>query len=277
MSNTANNSYDIKCLNIAQINIRSIVSHAKREEFRAFLRQYKPHIVLLSETHLKSRHKVFFEGYKFYRCDRLNASHGGTAICINETIESSQVKTPESTKSIELCTVKIESVDGPIFVSSVYRKPTIGIKCDDLSVIINLSKNGKYIIAGDFNAHCSIWGSNKMCTNGRAISDWFGNNESKYKMKIVAPAKPSCNTNGVESYIDFAIMSRELQILNCDINGKLPSNEIFSDHSVIHMKIACDKLQSSIPNIIKNFKKTNWVNFNNYVSEKINDLSIPVY
>lgn len=62
-------------------------------------------------------------------------------------------------------------------------------------------------------------------------------------MKIMSPAKPSCHSNGASSYIDFAILSNDLRILNCDTNGKLPSNEIFSDHSVIFMEIACDKIQ----------------------------------
>lgn len=101
MANDSEAINEIKCLEIAQLNIRSIVSHAKREEFRVFLNKYKPHIVLLSETHLKSIHKISFEGYKFYRCDRLNANHGGTAICVLETIKSSQVKIPESIHSIE--------------------------------------------------------------------------------------------------------------------------------------------------------------------------------
>lgn len=248
----------------------------KREEFRQFLKKYKPHIVLLSETHLKNRHKVSFEGYKFYRWDRLNASHGGTAVCVLETINSAQIKLPESINSIEICSVEIETISGPIIFSAVYRKPSINIKCDELSVIIDTNKNKKFIFAGDFNAHCNIWGSNKTCTNGRSIKEWFNKNRPKYNMKIVAPAKPSCNTKGIYSFIDFAIMSEDLQITNCDINGKLPSNEIFSDHSVIYMNIACDKIKMIKPISIKNFKKTNWTSFNKYVDEKMNNINIPV-
>lgn len=195
MANEIDDSHEIKCLNIAQINIRSIVSHAKREEFRAFLRKYKPHIVLLSETHLKSKHKVHFEGYKMYRCDRLNASHGGTAICVLETIKCSQIKSPESIQSIEICCVKVETINGPINFSAVYRRPSISIKYDNLSVILDSSKNEKFIVAGDFNAHSNLWGSNKMCANGR--SKWYYKNQSKYDMKIISPAKPSCKESAL--------------------------------------------------------------------------------
>lgn len=58
---------EIKYLKIYQVNIRSLISHAKREEFRSFLKKNKPHIVLISETHLKNKHKVNFDGYRNYR------------------------------------------------------------------------------------------------------------------------------------------------------------------------------------------------------------------
>lgn len=277
MANENNEIHEIKTLSIAQVNIRSIASHSKREEFRLFLRKNKPHIVLISETHLKPKHKLSFEGYKFYRCDRTNASHGGVAICVNELIKSAQLKPHESIKSIEICAIQIETITGPIIFSALYRRPKININCDDLSVILNSNNNTKFVFAGDFNAHCPLWGSNKTCTNGRMISDWYTANKSKYKMKIMSPAKPSCLSKGSSSFLDFAIMSDDLQVLNCDMNGKLPSNEIFSDHSVIYMQIACDKILINNPTSIKNFKKTNWFKFNKYIDRKIQDLNIPLY
>lgn len=62
--------------------------------------------------------------------------------------------------------------------------------------------------------------------------------------------------------------------MSCDTNEKLPSNEIFADHSVIFMQIACDKILMNKPISIKDFKKADWINFNNYIDEKINDLNI---
>lgn len=138
-------------------------------------------------------------------------------------------------------------------------------------------KNSKFVIAGDFNAHCQTWGSEKMCMNGKLISEWYNNNQSKHNMKIVSPAKPTYHSNNTSSFIDFAIISDNFNVSNCDINGKLESREIFSDHSVIFMQIDCDKILINKPISIKNFKKTNWSKFNKFVDEKINDLNIPVY
>lgn len=272
--NTCQNK--IECLKIAQVNIRSLISHAKREEFRLFLRKEKPHLVLISETHLNSKHKVHFEGYNFYRNDRLNGNHGGTGICVIENIDSVQVIAPDSLISIETCNVKIETINGPILFSAIYRKPSTQINCNDLSKIIALNNNSTFVIGGDFNAHSPFWGGNKMCSNGRKLSDWFTANRDKYKMKIMAPAKPTCHSKNASSFIDFTILSEHLPILNCDINGKLPSNEIFSDHSVIFLNIACDKIKMIEPVRIKNFKKTNWPAFNKYIDENVNNTNIPM-
>lgn len=67
-----------------------------------------------------------------------------------------------------------------------------------------------------------------------------------------------------------------LILTNCDTNGKLPSDEIFSDHSVIYIQLTCDNVLVNKPITIKKFKKTNWIKFNKYVVEKINSLNIPV-
>lgn len=162
-----------------------------------------------------------------------------------ESIKSVQLKVPESINSIEICSVKIETINGPLIFSAVHRRPTIKIKCDDLSVLVDLNKDAKFVVAGDFNAHL---GSNKNCTNGRSINEWFEKTQSKYKMKIMSPAKPTCSTNGTSSFIDFAIMSENFQMLNCDINGKLPSSEIFSDHSVFR-NMSRDEIDSVCLNI----------------------------
>lgn len=277
MINTNLLSSDINNLKIAQINIRSLVSMAKREEFRLFLKKYKPDIVLISETHLKPKHKINFDGYKFYRSDRLDSSCGGTAICILENILSAYIKTPESIQSIESCSIRIDLEHSAIILSAIYRKPTKKINCVDLTTLINIDKNAIFILAGDFNAHSPLWGSNKMCPNGREINEWFDDNKHSLKMKTIFPRDPSCSVSETGSYIDFAIMSDSINITNSDSDGRLPSEQIFSDHSVIFMNVKCDKIKKIEPMKIKNFKKTNWNGLNNYIDMKLSELNIPLF
>lgn len=96
-------------------------------------------------------------------------------------------------------------------------------------------------------------------------------------MKIKSPKDPSCSASENGSFIDFAILSDNITVTNCDINDKLPSKEIFSDHSVIFIEITCDKIKLIEPIKIKNFKKTKWNKLNSFIDGKISDLKIPLY
>lgn len=94
-----------------------------------------------------------------------------------------------------------------------------------------------FIIGGDFNAHNPLWGSTRACSNGRTICDWFSINKDKFKMLMKSPHNPSCNVSQNGSFIDFTILSESLNLTNCDTNNKLPSIDIFADHSVIFIEI----------------------------------------
>lgn len=277
MANLNQASNTIDDLKIAQVNIRSIVSLAKREEFANFLRRYTPHIVLISETHLKPKHKIVFNRYKFYRNDRIDAACGGTAICVHENIKSVQVKSTEEIKSIEYCSIRVELDNGAFFLSAIYRKPSTPISAEDLTKLIKLSENNAFILAGDFNAHNPLWGSLNVCTNGRTICDWFSTNKNKFKMTIKSPKNPSCSAGQNGSFIDFAILSESLNITNCDSSNRLPSIDIFADHSVIFIEINRIRVQNEESLKFKNFKKTNWSRFNEYIDEKLINLKMPIH
>lgn len=265
-------------LKVAQININSLVSVKKRTEFELFLKEYKPQIVLISETHLSSKHRVNFNGYKMYREDRVNGSGGGTAICICDDIDCEFIPKPKDIESLESCSVKVNLENNrQIVFSAIYRRPIIKIKCDDLSRLLKINKESDFMIAGDFNAHNPLWGSDKVCTNGRLINEWFDENKNTFKAIIKSPKNPTCSSNKKGTFIDFVIISENLRIANSDINGKIPSAEIFSDHSVIFTNICCDKIKKCEPMKIKNFKKTNWKKFNEFIDKRISEINIPIH
>lgn len=267
---------EITSLNTAIVNVHSLVSVAKRVEFENFLKKYKPHIVLISETHLKPKHNLNFVGYKIYRSDRENSGGGGTAVCISDRIESEHIEKPDGIKSLESCSVKVNLKNGAIIFSAIYRRPTVKIINTDLTDLINIDKNVNFVIGGDFNAHAPLWGGSTICTNGKEIDEWFHLNKNTLKMSILGSKKPTCNVSASGSFIDFAILSDNLNVTNCDIGNKLPSRNIFSDHAVIFLNINCEPVKLTIPSKIKMFKKTNWKKFNSFIDHKIINLNIPL-
>lgn len=267
---------EINTINTAIINIHSLVSIAKRVEFANFLKNYKPHVMLINETHLKNKHKVSFDGYKLFRSDRMHAGCGGTAICVSDRISCEHLNIPSNMRSLESCSVKIILKNSGIIFSAIYRRPINKIDESDLTELINIDKNAEFVIGGDFNSHSPLWGGSMTCSNGQIICDWFNSNANKYKMALKHTREPTCSVSSSGSYIEFAIVSDSLQITNCDNENKLPSSNIFSDHAVIFPNIGCDTLKLSEPTKIKIYKETNWNKFNEFIDKKVIDLKMPL-
>lgn len=112
-------------LKVIQLNINSLVSKNKRTEFNLFLKKYKPQIVMLSETKLNKKHKLFFDGYKILRNDRNTNKGGGTAIIHQNNIDCEYITTPNSITSFECCLAKLKLKTGKnIILASIYKPPT---------------------------------------------------------------------------------------------------------------------------------------------------------
>lgn len=267
---------EITTLNTAFVNVNSLVSIGKRVQFANFLKKHKPHIVLISETHLKNKHKVNFSGYKIFRTDREVTGCGGTAVCVSDKIKCEQLNNPNEMKSLESCSVKIITMNTPIIFTAIYRRPISKIEVSDLNKIINIDKDAKYVICGDFNSHSPLWGSSSFCSNGKVLSNWLNDNKVNLKIQVRHSKEPTCSVSLSGSYIDFAILSEDFNVTNADADSKLPSCNIFSDHSLIFLNLDCDPLALSEPVKIKIYKKTNWKKFNGFIDKKISELNIPL-
>lgn len=235
------NTYEI--LKIIQININSLVSKLKRHELAELIRKNKPHILMLSETHLKSHHNVNIEGYKLHRVDRSQTRCGGVAIAIIDWIDCELVEHKTPKHSLECCTVKIKMNNSRnVYICAIYKKTTIKIEKVDLCSIFDIDKNAEYIVGGDFNAKSPLWGGNSWCPNGREIYKWMEHYKEKYKVKIMATNNPTCHRSDNGSFIDFAIASDKINFTNANNNNKLPTIDYFSDHSAIIMEIKCEEI-----------------------------------
>lgn len=84
----------VKNLKIIEINVNSIIKLSRRYELLNFINLHNPDIVLLNETKLNTKHKLFFENYDLIRKDRPNASKGGgTAILIKKRYKIQKLHT----------------------------------------------------------------------------------------------------------------------------------------------------------------------------------------
>ena len=117
-------------------------------------------IVILTETWLKADvldAELNIPGFKLYRQDRLNKSHGGVCMYIREDV-SAQVSFSSSNQSVECLMVKIKELKSLHFV--IYRPGMVTGSgfietMDKLSEEIDLCQaNGQYPLIngyGDYN------------------------------------------------------------------------------------------------------------------------------
>lgn len=76
-----NLTIDIDKILVHSINANSIIGKVRRHHLACHLVQFKPDIVLLSETCLNKYHKLQFSNYSFIRTDK-SAGTRGTGILI---------------------------------------------------------------------------------------------------------------------------------------------------------------------------------------------------
>ena len=270
-------------LKIIQLNVNSLVSRHKRHELEVFLNKHKPHIVLLNETKIKPKHKVYFQKFNFYRNDRLQNKGGGTGILIRKEINFTIVPSPKKIKSIETSIIKISNNLQEIIIVAAYFTPSDqnqSIPINDLTEIINIKShsNSHLVIGGDLNSKHSFWGNTISNRSGENLFKWFDDNCISNKIKLLRSEKATFHRNDSHSFLDIFIISDELLVkYNPICFPYLNTLDFESDHSAVELELS---LNFSIPKIppkqIPNFSAIDWKQFNTHLESKITNIDIPV-
>lgn len=163
----ANNLHPLlNLINIASINVNSLISLNKRYDLLNFALLNNLDIILISETKLSERYKLQFANYDFIRVDRnLSVKGGGTAILIKKNIPYERIYTPSSknNKILEYTIINIKILNNNFFIISLYaNNDDKKIFVDELNHLftklqLNLGNN-YYVMAGDLNSRHVAWG-----------------------------------------------------------------------------------------------------------------------
>jgi hypothetical protein len=123
--------------------------------------------MFLSETFWNNNFTVKFENYSFVKKDRSTRRGGGVAILFKKTLNMSPIPSLVSAVTLEVIGAQLATESGPVDCFSVYC-PRGDCPPEDLHVLLN--RPNPFIIAGDFNAHHSLWESNSIeNTAGKSI------------------------------------------------------------------------------------------------------------
>lgn len=261
-------------LKIIALNMNSLISHTKRAELSILIEKTNPHIMLLSETKLNKKHKLSFRNYNLIRNDKEEGSVG-TAILVKNNFDIEILTSKQTSSKLEYTAIKITgiSVNKPLYVFSIYNnsQPNPNIE-SDITQLVNMVPNRSFpfVIGGDFNAKHTTWLNINNNTNGIKLRTWLDCNA--HIVKSIHSAQPSYNAGSRHSYIDFFIVSKDLQ----SATSLLKSYEIQSDHSAIEMVLINDfNIKRRLPIKILNFKKVNWLYFHITARNELSKIVIP--
>lgn len=232
------NKNSTKQLVIMQWNARSAMSN--KQSLCNFLYSENVDIAILCETWFKPGSSVHFKGYNIIRNDRYDG-HAGVAIMIKSGITYIPINIPNTfNQDILVCGAEICHLSQKLHILSIYRAPHVITRNQDWINIFS-SCLQPCIIAGDFNAHCSSWGSPRTDQIGSQILQAIDNSD------LVIINNGTCTTIGPPgspgSAIDLTICDANLaQFLDWTVTA----DSLGSDHLPIIVKSSIQVEQGTI-------------------------------
>ena len=237
-------------------------------EFKQFILDHCPDIVLVSETHFTSKSFITIPNYKIFSTNHPSGrGHGGSAIIINNKIKCSEAPV-YNYEYIQSSTITIETDIGNITVSAIYCPPRHTISTMQYTDFIK-GLGPRFIIGGDFNAKHTNWGSRITNTKGKyLLTSIFNNNCSHISTgePTYWPADLSKKPDLIDFFIYKGISRKNLSIHSCF--------DLSSDHSPIILNVSHNPVCTNINQKIHNMK-TNWFMFRELLEESL-CLKIPL-
>lgn len=272
----------LKSLSIIAINVNSIITNQRRSNLLNLMNQYKPDILLLSETKINKNHKIQFKDYNIVRNDRPNSKQGGgTAVLIKKPLKFKHISlnSQSTNENFENTIIQMQiNKKENLFIVSAYatygKNNEFNREFNNLFQALNLDKPENYYIkAGDFNAKHIDWKNNCNNTKGTLLKRWMENNDLYYKTKLYSTELPSFPSG--ESYLDLCLADARIKIIGKPAINTVQSINYDSDHNALLIPICLNESQNLEIDIEEsshkfNFKKTNWKKFQSNLTENCN-------
>jgi hypothetical protein len=248
-------------LKVLSWNCRSLQS--KLIELKEFLQNNFHHIVLLQETWLNSKISIHVPHYIAVRKDRASSSsrcpHGGVLILVHESL-SFRSTTHTNLENSEANFIRLLLDDREIVVGSFYCSPKTApdLRIADYKKL--LSRNGPFVIAGDFNAKDTSWNNEKYDKCGKSLRKICRENLCDVGFTDLPTMIP---TVGKLSFLDLVISKGITGITKPNT-----LNELSSDHFPISFEILSN-LSLPVEELVPNYAKANWKAFRTKLSEEL--------
>jgi hypothetical protein len=248
-------------LKVLSWNCRSL--QGKLQELKEFLQNNFYHIILLQETWLNHKVEIHIPQYTAVRKDRSTSlsdkPHGGVLILIHESL-SFKATNFTNLENSEANFVRLLLDDREVVVGSFYCSPRTNpdLRIADYKKLF--SRNGPFVIAGDFNAKHTSWNNEKNNKCGISLRKVCDDTLCDVSFTDHPTTIPSV---GQLSFLDLVVSKGVAGISKPQI-----LNELSSDHFPISFEISSNL---SLPDdkLFPNFAKANWKSFRTKLAEDL--------
>lgn len=247
----------INHLKISYWNANGISQHTN--EIQQFVDQNDIDVFLINETHLTDKNNFKIQGYDFYDTKHPEGTpRGGAAVLVKRSLPH-YLWGRHSTSNMQACSICIECKNEKIVLSAYYSSPNNHPSIEDYKNFF-ASQGHRFIVAGDFNAKHTFWGSRLITTRGRVLHKVIG--DCGYDISSCGePTHWPEDPNRLPDLIDFAVTRN---INRSRITSRL-SLDLSSDHSPVLLEYHIDKEVSQLSYNLTSLS-TNWLNYKSYIS-----------
>lgn len=167
----------VQILQIGVWNANGLSQHA--QELKIFLQNNCIDIMLISEAHFTDRTHLKLPNYNIYHTQHPDGTaHAGTAVIIRRNIQHYE-RMEYKQENIQATSVTVQNYAGDLTFSAIYCPPKHNNNRKDYEKFFRTLGN-RFIVAGDFNAKHTAWGSRITNTKGRELLTALGNNNLSY-------------------------------------------------------------------------------------------------
>jgi exonuclease III len=132
-------------------------------------------------------------------------AHGGTAVIIRQNIKH-HVRAKYKQDNIQATSISLEDNIGETTVSAIYCPPKHDNNYEDYDRFFKTLGNC-FIVAGDYNAKHTFWGSRITKTKGRELFKVMQNNNLKH-LSTRQPTYWPSNPSKIPDLLDFCVTKR---------------------------------------------------------------------
>ena len=223
---------------LLQWNCRGL--KANRSDLDLLIAQYRPAIICLQETLVHHTYHQFRSHVSYdlqATTDNLGRPHGGVSLLVGLKIPHHQIALDTHLQAIA---VQV-TLHRTITVCSIYISPSQPCNIQDLDHLLQ-QLPAPYILLGDFNAHHTLWGDERVDGRGKIIEDFtINNNLCLWNTGTKTYLHPG---SGSTTCIDLSICHSSLFL---DFNWLVHDSTCGSDHFPLVMHTIVPQMEEHVP------------------------------